>query len=277
MLSTLPNLLARRDLVKALVASDLRASVARSRLGWIWWLLDPLLMMAVYWAIVAGLFGRSSAGNHPYPLFLFAALITWKHFATSVNRSLTLLRSRDRIIKSIAFPTIALPISVALSGFAYFLFAFAVLAIAAWLWPGVARAGGLLPLLQVPALMLLQLAVTAGVTMAMSCYGALLEDLRLFTGHVLRLGFYLSPGLYGVDLIEERLAANLAPETAQAAFALYMANPFAVLITGYREAVLYGRFLPAHWWLLLAFEAAALLWVGYRVYQFHDRRVIKFL
>ena len=94
MLSNLPNLVQRRDLLKILVMSELRSTVARSKLGWIWWFLDPLLMMLVYWAIVVGLLGRGSDRYDPYPAFLFAALITWKHFATAVGRSLGLLRSR---------------------------------------------------------------------------------------------------------------------------------------------------------------------------------------
>lgn len=277
MLSNLHNVLARRDLLKALVVSELRSSVARSKLGWIWWFLDPILMMLVYWAIVVGLFRRGAEQYQPYPAFLFAALITWKHFSTAVNRSLSLLRSRERLIKSVPFPTVVLPLSVVFSGFAYFLFGFLVLLVAVFFWPSARHTGNLLPILQVPFLMSFQLAVTAGSTMALSCFGVLFEDLRLFAVHVLRIGFYVAPGLYGIDLIDGRLHAALSPAWADALFAVYMANPFAVLITGYREAVLYGHFIPVHWWLVLCIESIVLLWVGYRIYQYYDRRVIKFL
>ncbi len=277
MLSTLPNVLARRDLLMALVRSELRSSVARSKLGWIWWFLDPVLMMLVYWAVVVGLFRRGAEHYKPYPAFLFAALIRWKHCSTAVNRSLSLLRSRERLIKSVPFPTVVLPLSLVFSGFAYFLFGFAVLVGAILIWPSPRHSGELLPILQAPFLMLFQLAVTAGCTMALSCFGVLFEDLRLFMAHALRVGFYVAPGLYGIDLIDDRLHAALNPAAADLLFGVYMANPFAILITGYREAILYGAFIPFHWWLVLAAEAALLLWAGYRIYQHHDRRVIKFL
>jgi ABC-type polysaccharide/polyol phosphate export permease len=277
MLSTLPNVLARRDLLRALTASELQRSVAGSRLGWLWWFFDPVLMMLVYWAIVVGLFGHGDDRYAPYPLFLFCALVTWKHFSTAVGRAMTLLRGSERLIKSVAFPTVVLPLSVVFSGFVYFLAGFGVLLLACVVWPSPHHTGSLLPILQVVPLMLLQIAITAGVCMAMSCYGALLQDLRLFVTHVLRVGFYLSPGLYSVDSIREKLAKVASGPWADAAFALYMANPFALLITGYRDAVLYGRYVPLHWWPVLLAEAALVLWWGYRVYQHHDRRVIKFL
>lgn len=277
MLSNLPNLVQRRDLLKILVVSELRSAVARSKLGWIWWFLDPLLMMLVYWAIVVGLLGRGSDRYDPYPAFLFAALITWKHFATAVGRSLSLLRSRERLIKSVPFPSIVLPLSVVFSGFAYFLFGFVVLVAAILVWPSSRHSGDFLPIIQVPFLMVFQLAVTAGFTMAAACFGALFEDLRLFATHILRVGFYVSPGLYGVDLVSDRLVRSFSEGVGETLFGVYMCNPFAILMTGYREAVLYGEFIPLHWWAVLGVEAAVLLWGGYRIYQFYDRRVIKFL
>ncbi|MBM4247420.1 MAG: phosphate ABC transporter permease [Deltaproteobacteria bacterium] len=275
--SSIRNVVARRDLLAALIASDLRASTAGSRLGWVWWFLDPVLLMLVYWGIVAGVFGRGSDRYEPYPLFLFVALATWKHFAASVTKSIGVLRSRDRLIKAIPFPTIALPIAVVASGFVYFLAAFGVFVLAAALWPSTRHSGALLPLLQAPALMVLQLAITAGVCMAVACYGVVVPDLRMIASHLLRVGFYLSPGLYGVDLVRERVAAGMPAPWAGLVTTAYMANPFAILFTGYRDAVLHGAWIaPAHW-LALAAEAGVALLVGYRIYQHHDRRVFKFL
>jgi ABC-type polysaccharide/polyol phosphate export permease len=277
MLSNLRNVMARRDLLKALVVSELQSSVAQSKLGWLWWFLDPILMMLVYWSVVVGIFNRGAERYDPYPIFLFTALITWKHFSTAVGRSLSLLRARERLIKGIPFPTVVLPLSLVFSGFAYFLFGFAVLVVATLLWPCERHSGAFLPVLQIPLLMICQLAITAGVAMALSCFGVLFEDLRLFSGHVLRVGFYLSPGLYGVDMVSDRLHESLAPPWGDAAFATYMANPFAILITGYRDSILYGQCIPFEWWFVLFAESVILLWGGYRIYQYYDRRVIKFL
>ena len=55
------------------------------------------------------------------------------------------------------------------------------------------------------------------------------------------------------------------------------ALPHDHLITGYRDAVLYGAWVPGHWWLVLLLESVVVLWAGYRIFQHYDRRVIKFL
>ena len=125
--------------------------------------------------------------------------------------------------------------------------------------------------------MLFQIAVTAGFAMLLSCFGVLFEDLRLFSTHALRLGFYISPGLFGIDLVSESLDKKVAAPWNEVLYVAYMTNPFAILITGYRDSVLYGAFIPGHWWIILLIESLFLLWVGYRVYQYYDRRVIKFL
>lgn len=274
--SSLQAVMARRDLLRVLVASELRSAIARSRIGWLWWFLDPVLMMLVYWGIVVGVFDRGAERYAPYPAFLFAALITWKHFSTSVTRSLSLLRGRERLIKAIPFPTIVLPLSLVCSGFVYFAFGFVVLVVVTLLFPASRHSGNYLPMLQAPFLMLAQFAITAGVTMVLSCLGVLFEDLKLLAAHALRITFYLSPGLFGLDMVEEKLHELPAP-WGDVAYWAYLANPFAILFSGYRDAVVYGNFVPWQWWLILAAQSALALWGGYRIYRFYDRRVIKFL
>ena len=90
------------------------------------------------------------------------------------------------------------------------------------------------------------------------------------------MGFYLSPTLYGVDIVIER-AADMGPLWGTWLPRLYMLNPFAVLITGYRDSFFYGRFMEPDLWLLLAAQSFVALLAGYRTYQYFDRRVIKFL
>jgi ABC-type polysaccharide/polyol phosphate export permease len=270
MISNWTNLVARRDLLRELTLAELRTQTQASRLGWIWWLVDPLIMMLIYWGIVAGIFGRGER-YAPYPVFILCAMLPWKHLSSTLNSAAKVLRTREGLIKSIAFPTMTLPLTVVLAGFAYFLFGLLVLLVAALLF---GRPLGL-PLLQLPLLMVFQLAVVAGLCLAVSCFGALVRDLSGFMTHVLRMGFYLSPTLYGIDVVRERFGA--LGGVGRTLHVLYLMNPFAGLITGYRDAIFYGRFAEPGLWALLAVQSAAVLLVGYRLYQYFDRRVIKFL
>jgi ABC-type polysaccharide/polyol phosphate export permease len=286
MISNWSNLLARKDLLRELVRSELRSSTAETKLGWLWWFLDPLLLMLIYWAIVVGILGRGKEQYAPYPVFLLCAIITWKHFATAAGSSTRILRSKEPLIKAIPFPTMVLPIAQVLSNFLFFSFGIAVVFAAALLIGGKNHSGDYAPLVQVPALMALQIIIVAGFALPLSCFGALLTDLSGLIVHLLRIGFYVSPGLFGIDMVKTALqkldpkAVEIAwlPENLSAIlFSVYMLNPFAILITGYRDAIFYGQYLEGGYWLTLIIEAAVLFFIGYRIFQHYDRRVIKFI
>jgi ABC-2 type transport system permease protein len=272
--SSLANLIVRRDLLRELTLSEVRSSANETRLGWVWWLVDPLFTMLIYWVVVAGVFGRG--GRYaPYPLFILCAILPFKHFSGSVNGACKLLRSREALIKSVPFPTMVLPLSLVLSNFSFFLFGMVTLLL-------VSFAAGLplgLPLVQLPALMALQIVFVSGVALAVASFGALVRDLSGFLGHLLRLYFYMCPILYGVDTVRERFSEGALRDTIWADLIphLFMLNPLAVLFTGYRDAIFYGRFLEAGHWVVLTLWSAAVFLAGYRIFQRFDRRVIKFL
>lgn len=269
--STWPNIVARRDLIRELTLSELRSRSAESRFGWVWWLIDPLIMMLIYWGIVVGIFGRG-ASYAPYPVFVLCALLPWKHLQSALSAAAKLLRNNEGVIKAIPFPTMVLPMSNVLAGLAYFLAGLVVLVAAALLSGRPLGAS----LLQLPALMAAQLLLVTAASLIATCFGALIRDLSGFLTHVTRVGFYFSPTLYGFDLVRER-AAGLPGVWAELVPVLYMLNPFAILIEGYRSALFRGDFLAAPHWAVLAVETALLFAVGQRVYRYYDRRVIKFL
>lgn len=268
--STWPNIVSRRDLLRELTLSELRSRSAESRLGWLWWLIDPLIMMLIYWGVVVGIFGR---GHHytPYPVFVLCALLPWKHLQSALTNAAKLLRNNEGVIKAIPFPTMVLPLSNVLAGFSYFLAGMVVLLAAALAF----RLPMGISLIQLPALMAAQLLLVAAFSLVATSFGALIRDLSGFLTHVTRVLFYACPALYGIDLVQERTAK--LGETGEWIFTLYMLNPFAILFEGYRQAVFYGGFLEARHWLVLGVEALVLFALAQRIYRYYDRRVIKFL
>ena len=228
MISNVTNLYARRGLLRELTLSELRRQTSERRLGWTWWLLDPLIMMLIYWAIVVGIFGRGERYT-PYAVFLLCALLPFKHFTESVARSCNVLRSRDALIKSVPFPTIVLPISIVLSGFAMFFFGLIVLFAASFVWDRPLT----LALVQLPALMALHLILVTGICLIVSCLGAMFLDFTSIVSHGTRVLFYCSPTLYGIDLVHEQARKLTADGVAFAEWIprAYMLNPFASLIT----------------------------------------------
>ena len=170
-----------------------------------------------------------------------------------------------------------LPIAEAVISFAHFLFGFALIAVGALLTRLPEHSGSYVPLLQLPLLFCLQAIIVLAMALPVSSLGAKYRDIGSLMPHLTRVGFYLSPGLYGVDMVQETALSKLGPSLGQAAVQLYLLNPFALLIDGYRRCVLHGEFLPSSYWVTLVVEAALLLAIGYRHFQRNDRAIIKLL
>jgi ABC-type polysaccharide/polyol phosphate export permease len=263
--STVRNIIARRDLLAALTRSEVKTAAAESQLGWVWWLLDPLLMIGVYWIFIVILLG--SDRYVPYPVFVGCALLPWKHLAASLNGGVAALRAREGLIRAVPFPTMVIPLALVVSQGVYFVCGLAVLLVVSLLFGQTLGP----TLLQVPMLVLLQGLIVAGLCLPLSCLAVVYRDIRNVVAHALRVGWYLSPGIYGTDVLIDRVGAG-SPLVA-----IYMLNPFAILFEGYRGALFEPAWLPASHWAVLAIEAAAILALGHAVYRRYDRRVIKFL
>ena len=109
----------RRRLIRYLVQADIRKKGADTLLGNLWWVLDPLLQMAVYVVLVSVVFDRGVAD---YPIFIFAAILPWKWFQSTVQDATTSVTGADRLIRQIQFPKLVLPVASAFAGVVNFAF-----------------------------------------------------------------------------------------------------------------------------------------------------------
>jgi ABC-type polysaccharide/polyol phosphate export permease len=221
------DIVSRRRLVWYLVRADLKKKGADSLLGNLWWVIDPLLQMLVYVVLVEVLFQRK---QEDYPLFIFAAILPWKWFTSSVGDGISAVSAQDRLIKQVHFPKIVLPTAAVAAGIANFVFGLIPLFALLVLWyPDRLSAY----LLLVPVIAVVQLIFTLAIAFAVSTLNVFYRDIGNLSRHVLRLWFYLSPALYGQATIDG-LKANHAD-----LFAIMQLNPFYTLFTAYRS-VIYG-------------------------------------
>lgn len=222
------EVLSRRRLVRYLVQAEVRKRGANTVLGNIWWVLDPLLLMAVYVVLVTIITQRSIPD---YPLFLFAAILPWKWFSTAVVDATGSVVNQQRLVRQIAFPKIVLPLaatSAAVVGFAFGLIPLAAIML---LYPD-----RLTPfVLLIPVIGLVQYIFTLAVALLVAAGNVFVRDLGNVMRHLLRLWWYLSPGLYSLALLDEVDLFDSYPLLRT----LIETNPFAVLFEAYRT-VIYG-------------------------------------
>jgi ABC-type polysaccharide/polyol phosphate export permease len=218
----------RRRLVRYLVGAEMKKRGVTTLLGNVWWVLDPLLLMVVYVVLVTVISRRPVPD---YPLFIFAAILPWKWFTAAVTDSTTSVVNQQRLIKQIAFPKIVLPIAATTSGVIGFAFGLIPLGLIMLFY-----ADRISPfLLFIPAIALVQYVFTVGFSILVAAGNVFFRDLGNVVRHLLRIWFYLSPGLYSLSHLD---AIGLVQEHPILK-TLASANPFAVLFEAYRN-VIYG-------------------------------------
>ncbi len=206
-------------LLRYLVSSSLRTENSNTVFGFFWWVLDPLLQMAVYVVFIGLLLGR---GDPDYPVFILTAIISWELLAKATQGSARATLRKERAMRQVAFPKAILPLSEVIGAGAHFMFAFGVLLV-------VAIPFGIYPsayaLLVIP-IALVQLILTTGVAFFISALNVFLRDTTKIVGYVFRMGFFLSPVLYPVTLVPDRYRE------------IYDLNPFVTLFDAYRAIVM---------------------------------------
>jgi ABC-type polysaccharide/polyol phosphate export permease len=213
----------RRQLTRYLVQADMVKHGANTVLGNIWWVLDPLLQMAIYVIFVSVILKR---GGPDYPLFVFAAILPWKWFSTSIGDSITSVTSREAIIKQVKFPTIVLPVAATTSGVVSFVFGLVPLVGMMVFF----YADRLSPyLLLIPIVAAVQFFFTLSVCIVAAAINVFFRDLANLARHFLRLWFYLSPALYATK--------DLDPGKYGVIAELYKLNPWVPLFESYHNVI----------------------------------------
>lgn len=220
----------RRRLARYLVRADLHKHGADTLLGNVWWILDPLLQMAVYVVLVSVIF---RSGKPDYPLFVFSAILPWKWFTTSINDGITAVTSRERIIKQVKFPKLILPVAATVGGIVSFAFGMIpLLALTIVLYSGRLH----WTLLLIPVIALVQFVFSLAMAITVSAVNVFFRDVANVARHGLRLWFYLSPALYALEDVESKGGGTVGTIMAF--------NPWTPLFESYR-AVIYGGTMPA--------------------------------
>lgn len=236
----------RRPLIRYLVRAELKKKGSDTLLGNVWWVLDPLLQMLVYVILVSVIFQRSEPD---YPLFIFAAILPWKWFSSAIGDGVAAVTTQGPLIKQIAFPKIVLPLAVSLAEIANFCFGLLALAGLMILFYHDRIS---IYLLLIPLIAVVQLFFTVAVTLVVSSVNVFFRDVGNVSRHLLRLWFYLSPGLYSADTLTKALHSH--PTVGR----LLELNPFYVIFDAYRS-VIYGDTLPDAKALLLLLGASIVL------------------
>jgi len=238
------EIMSRRRLTRYLVGAELKRTHADTAFGQLWWILDPLLQMAVYFILISVMLKQRIPD---YPLFLFAAILPWKWFSTTLNEATLSVTGRQTLIRQVQFPKIILPTAGVLAGTVSFGFGLIALGMVYLFF-----LDRLTPwVLTLPLVAAVQFVFTLAMGILFSAFNAFFRDVQNVMTHALRLWFYMSGALVPLSTL-----AGDHPTF----YTILSLNPLAVLFVSYRNAIWAGT---APDWagllVVLAFSAAFLL------------------
>lgn len=227
MLSVIKEIGSRRDLIRELVAKDLKLRYSRPVLGFFWALFLPLLTVLIFFVIFS-LFLKVQIEEAPFVVYVMTAVFTWRFFSDSLSGATTSLVGNKNLLREARFPAYFLPLSVVLANAVNFLPPLVVMLVVA----GCSLQGFPVSIVWLPFVLAVHFLITAGLAIILSILYLRWRDMPYVLEAFLLLLFYLTPAFYSLSLAKTTFPPWL--------YGLFLSSPLTGILNFYRFSLLKG-------------------------------------
>ncbi len=228
------------DLLWTLTVHRVRVRYKQSALGWIWAVLQPLMLMLIFSLLYSVTSSRIATGGVPYTVFVYAGVLPWSFFSTAVGNGTNSLVSQTQLVTKVWFPREILPLSYVTAALFDF-FVASLLLVGLMLYHHITPTW--ITLADIPLVAMMGvLAFSIGV--AFAAVQVRYRDVGIAMPLFLQIWMFVSPVLYPYSQVPVRYRW------------FYQLNPMAGLIDGFRRATVLNQ-TPD--WHLAAIAAAICL------------------
>jgi len=243
-----------RQLLRTLVAKDLKLKYRGSLLGFVWSLLNPLLTIGVYTVAFTYILKMSVPG---FIFYLMLGILAWTFFVNSAMMAAGAIVDNAGLVKSVFFPRAILPVATVLFNFAQYLLT-ALIFIPLLLL--IYRVPLSPPMVLYPVFLLLQLLFTIGVALILATATAFFRDVRHFLEIGLAALFWVTPIVYQLDQISPALRSAI------------LLSPMAPFIVAYHSMFFYRTWPAVEVWALAIAYPVLSLGLGTFLMLRHEER-----
>ncbi len=237
-------------LFRNLTRREMRQRYKASALGLGWTLINPLLVVAAYWVVFKFLFGTPIPN---YALFLFVGLMVWSLFFGGISVGAQSLIANASLVTKVRFPRAIIP-AAAISANAVIALVMLVIALPLCVWQ---TTGSLLPLIALPAFLILTFALTIGLGLILAAVNVYFRDVE----HILQaIGvpwFFLTPIFYTYATLPEAAQQNQTVIEI-----LHWGNPISPFVIAVQDTLFFGVWPSLADSLYCVVAAALFLGVG---------------
>jgi ABC-type polysaccharide/polyol phosphate export permease len=247
-----------RELIWALALKELRVRYKRSALGFLWALLNPLLMMVILTVVFSTVM---RIAVHAYAVFLISALLPFTFFSQSLAYSVESIVTNGDLLKRIRIGKSVFPVAAVLSNVINFVFSLVPLVLVLlvlrfpfhWTW------------IYLPVPLLALILFTLGCGFFCAAANVFFRDVAHIVQIVLSALFYLSPIIYSLEFLPERYRFY------------FRLNPLLYILNGFRLAIYYGQ-LPGLSSVAMSLGCGvAALTIGYYLFRRYQDSFIYYL
>lgn len=202
--------------------ADLNSEASRAYIGFVWWVLEPLLYMGAFYVA----FGIGLRGGGPGMLFfLLCGLVPWKWFSSSVSNGSHTIQNNVGLIQQLYLPKYILPwIAIVTSGVKFLIILSLLLLLALFVGHGPSLAW-----LSLPVVVLVEMLLALSIASLTASVVPLLPDLGLIVDNGLIVMMFLSGIFFDTH--------DLPPKVKT----IVELNPMVAIINGFRDVLMKGR------------------------------------
>lgn len=210
----LRSIWSHRHFVPAAIAGEFRSRIVRSKIGALWFVLQPLAMALIYVIVLSEVLSAKLGGVEKpgaYAVYLLAGITAWGLFAEILNRCLSMFLEYANTLKKIAFPKVFLPVVVlgsALINNGLLMMAVTVIITFYGFYPS-------LDWLAIIAAMVVTIFLAFGLGIFLGVLNVFARDVSQVMLVVMNVWFWLTPIVYAKSMVSlpVQQAINLNPMT----------------------------------------------------------------
>jgi len=176
---------------------DIKVRYKQTFFGITWAVIKPFITMVVF-SVVFGRLANMPSDNIPYPVFVYAGLLLWNIFSTSLSSASESLISSVNIIQKVYLPKLILPAASIVVSLVDFLFSFLI-------FGGIMLYYGFIPhfqgLLLLPLLLIITIFASLGLGWFFAAVNVKYRDVRYALPFFIQLLIFVTPVIYPVSIV----------------------------------------------------------------------------
>lgn len=212
-----------RDIIQYKTYAELKAESQRYYLGILWWLIEPVIYMLVFYFVFAILFQR---GTEDFVVFLLTGLVFWHWFQSTVMQCVETLQANNVLFNKVFVPKYVFPAVVMSKNTAKFVVVLVILLLFLLVY-GITPSAAWFA---APLVLLVGGAFIAGASLLVAAITPFVPDLRVLLDNGMRALLFMSGIFYDVNAFETPYRM------------VFQLNPVAVLIDNLRTVLLHSQF-----------------------------------